>query len=445
MAQTIRSTCPRDCYDGCGILVHLEEGKQPRVVGDPEHPVSRGRLCGKCGVAYNGVWQDQQHRLTRPLKRSGPKGSGQYQVISWQEALAEIAKRWQGIIAEHGAEAILNCNYTGTLGLLGSAFPLRLLNQLGVSQVNYGTICNTAGNLAWTLMFGGAYVGFDPRTAKDSSCILVWGANPSHSAPHMHAHWLQESPGKVLVVDPVRTETADVADLHLQLRPGTDAALAFSILHCLERDGAFDSEFIDAYVLGADEIRADLERATPAWGEIQTGVPAADIERAARYYGAGPALLWAGQALQRQPQGGNIMRAVGLLPALTGNVGKPGAGFFYVNDTHGIAGVDHDYVSGETLGPETPQTVGALDLADSLADPDRFKSFLVWNTNPLASCSDQLALREACRREDLFTVVLECFQTDTANYADIMLPAASFFGSGRYCWQLYEPDRWCPE
>ncbi len=423
---TIKSTCPRDCYDGCGILVHIEEGKQPRVVGDPDHPTSRGRLCGKCGIAYNGIWQDKAVRLTTPLRRTGTKGSGQFEAISWEQALSEIATRYNGIIDSHGAEAILGCHYSGTLGLLGYSFPSRLMNHLGATEVNYDTICNTAGGLAWTLLFGTAYAGFDPRTAQDSACILVWGANPSHCAPHMHEHWLKESPAKVVVIDPLRTETAQSADLHLQLRPGTDAALAFSLVHCLRELGAIDEAFVSEHVLGADEIEATIAECTAAWGEAQTGVLAADIQQAAAFYAAGPALLWAGQALQRQPQGGNIMRAAGLLPALTGNVGKAGAGFFYLNDTHSIAGADEDYLVAAQLAKAKPEMVGALDLADRLADPEEFKAFMVWNTNPLASCSDQQKLRDACAREDLFTVVLECFQTDTANYADIILPAASF-------------------
>lgn len=423
---TIKSNCPRDCYDGCGILVHLEEGKNPRVVGDPDHPISRGHLCGKCGVSYNGVWQDESQRLTTPLRRVGAKGQGEFEAISWNDALAEIASRYNDIIEKDGAESILGCCYTGTLGLLGFGFPMRLMLHLGASEVDYGTICNTTGSKAWSLLFGGAYVGFDPRTAKDAACILVWGANPSHSAPHMHQYWLTESPARVVVIDPIKTETAAVADLHLQPRPGTDAALAFSLLHALREQGSFDEKFIGEHTVGADEITSLIDDCTPEWAEALCGVPAEDIRRAAQWYGAGPAMLWVGQALQRQPQGGNIMRAAGLLPTMTGNIGKPGTGFFYVNSTHEIAGVDDSYLVAAESARGEPKSVGALDLADRLADPEEFKAFMIWNTNPLASCSDQQKLRDACSREDLFTVVVECFETDTARYADIVLPAASF-------------------
>ena len=424
--QTIKTNCPRDCYDGCGIVARIEAGQPVKIAGDAEHPVSRGKLCAKCGTAYNGLLQDESARLHRPLRRVGPKGSGRFEPIAWDEALDEIAARFNDTIEKHGAESILTMKYSGTLSLLAFFFPDRWVNHVGASVVDYGTICNTAGYVAWELLFGTAERGFDPRTARDSSCILVWGANPSHTAPHMHEHWLRESPAKIVVIDPLRTKTAAAADLHLQPRPGTDAALAFAMLHELRAQGHFDQAFIDAHTLGYEEILADIERCTPEWAARVTGVGAADIRRAASLYGAGPALLWCGQGLQRQPLGGNVMRAAGLLPALTGNVGKAGAGFFYLNDSAGIAGVDYAWLTGDGVAAGAPKTVTALDLADRLASDDEFRALLIWNCNPLASCSNQQRLRLACQREDLFTVVIDLFQTDSANYADIVLPAASF-------------------
>ena len=426
MPRTIKTNCPRDCYDGCGIVVELEDGKRPRVSGDPDHPVSRGALCGKCGVAYNGVFQDESVRLKTPLRRTGPKGSGEFEPTSWDEALSEIAARFRETIDKAGADSILTHCYSGTLSLLAYTFPNRWVNHIGASAVNYGTICNAAGYAAWNLLFGAFYKGFDPRTAKDSDCILVWGANPSHSAPHMHKHWLKESPAKIVVIDPVRTKTAAESDLHLQLRPGSDAALAFGLLHALRELDAFDHDFIEAHTSGFDEVAADIERCTPEWAAAETGVLAESIREAARLYAAGPALLWCGQSLQRQPLGGNIMRAAGLLPAVTGNVGKPGAGFYYLNDTPGLAGVDAGYLEGATLAKTEAKQVGALDLADRLSDPGEFAAFMVWNSNPLASCSDLQKLRAACSREDLFMVAIDLFETDTVRYADIVLPAASF-------------------
>jgi anaerobic selenocysteine-containing dehydrogenase len=424
--EIVRTNCPRDCYDGCGIVVERRGEGTVRVLGDRDHPVSRGTLCGKCAVAYNGVWQDESARLLHPMKRVGPKGAGRFERIGWPEAIETIATRLRDTISRHGPESVVHTHYSGTLSLIAYAFPMRFFHRLGAVEVEPDTICNMAGHVAWSLLFGNSYVGFDPRTARDASCILVWGANPAHSAPHAHKHWLPDAPAQTLVVDPIRTETAAAADLHLQPFPGTDAALAFSLLHVLERDGMLDTAFIAEHTLGADEVLATLGSCTPEWGEATTRVPAADIERAAQLYGAGPSLLWVGQGMQRQLRGGNAMRAVGLLPALTGNVGKPGAGFYYLNMTPGIAGIDLGDLMGATLRSDDAASVSHMDFAARLAQPDLHRALFCWNTNPAASAPDQRRLRSALSREDLFTVAIDCFPTDTADYADILLPAASF-------------------
>lgn len=426
MSKLIRTNCPRDCYDSCGILVEQRPDKNLRILGDPDHPVSRGRLCSKCAIAYNGVWQDASARLQTPLRRVGTKGTGRFEPISWDEALREIAANFQTIIDEQGADAILHTHYSGTLSLIAHFFPNRFFNHLGASEVNPDTICNAAGHVAWHLLYGDSGMGFDPRTAKDASCILVWGANPSHSAPHMHEHWLAESEAKVVVVDPIRTATAAEADIHLQPRPGSDAALAFGLLHELSNLGAFDSAFISSHTFGAEEIESTIASCSADWTEKQTGVPARTLREAAKIYAAGPSMLWCGQGLQRQPMGGNVMRAVGLLPALTGNIGKPGTGFCYLNYTPAFAGINLGELMGAGLTKKRGKSVSHMDLADRLADPEEFRAFVAWNTNPLASAPNQLALREAMARDNLFTVVLDCFATDTTAYADIVLPAASF-------------------
>ncbi len=425
-ADYIRTNCPRDCYDNCGIIVEPKDDGRLRVLGDPDHPVSRGRLCRKCALAYNGVWQDEAQRLLKPLKRVGPKGSDRYTAVSWDQAVAEIATRLNSLVAEHGGSSLLHTHYSGTLSLLAYLFPNRFFNYLGASEVDPDTICNAAGHTAWTLMFGNSVLGIDPRTARDSACIFVWGANPAHSAPHAHEYWLPESPAAVVVIDPLCTETAAAADLHLRPRPGTDAALAFALLHALKSGGHFDSEFIATHTVGYEQIQADIERCTPSCAAELTGVAATDIERAAEFYARGPAILWAGQGLQRQPSGGNIMRAIGLLPALTGNIGKPGAGITYLNVAALAAGIDLDGLAGADLVRSGGKSVSHMDLAARLADPEEFKALMVWNTNPVASAPEQAQLREALTREDLFTVVIDCFATDTAMYADFILPAASF-------------------
>ena len=424
--ERIRTTCPRDCYDGCGIVVERRHGEITRVLGDPDHPVSRGTLCGKCATAYNGVWQDESARLLYPLKRIGPKGAGEFTRISWDAALEAITSQLRTIVETSSPQAIVHTHYSGTLSLLAYMFPMRFFHRLGATEVEPDTICNMAGHVAWDLLFGSSYVGFDPRTAADSQCILVWGANPAHSAPHAHKHWLPESPAKTIVVDPIRTATAAQADLHLQPFPGTDAALAFSLLHVLQRDGLFDADFIRNRTVGADELFPMLEVCTPTWGETQTGVPAVLIEQAAHVYGSGPSLLWLGQGLQRQPTGGNVMRACGLLPTLTGNVGKPGAGFYYLNITPGIAGANFDTLAGTQLLQGKRASISHMDFAERLADVETTQALVCWNTNPAASAPQQQRLHQAMRRDDLFTVVVDCFPTDTTDFADIVLPAASF-------------------
>ncbi|MEM7468751.1 MAG: molybdopterin-dependent oxidoreductase, partial [Pseudomonadota bacterium] len=385
MGTRFKTNCPRDCYDGCGIEVDVQDDGDFRVLGDPDHPVSRGKLCPKCAVAYNGVWQDPERRLTTPLKRIGAKGDGQFEPVSWEDALGDIARRTNENLRSFGKHSLIHTHYSGTLSLLAYQFPNRLFNYLGASEVDPDTICNAAGHVAWHFLYGNSVAGFDPRTIKDSNCLLIWGANPSHSAPHAHEHWVPSCGGKVVVIDPIKTESARAADIHLQLRPGTDAIMAFALIRELRELGAWDQAFIDNHTLGADELTAEIEAMDLERASDITGVSVALIRAAASAYAAGPALLWCGQGLQRQAQGGNIMRAIGLLPAYTGNVGKAGAGFYYLNYTPAFAGIDLDYIAGSDLTHEDKVSVSHMDFAARLAGAKEFKTLFSWNTNPLAS------------------------------------------------------------
>ncbi|MGA2341660.1 MAG: molybdopterin-dependent oxidoreductase [Steroidobacteraceae bacterium] len=427
--EVLITTCPRDCYDSCGIRVVKRGGAVIAVRGDPNHPVSRGTLCGKCSTAYNREWRDPERRLTRPLRRVRPKageGGARFEPVSWETAIAEIAARLNRIVASHGPQSILNAHYTGTISLLAGLAPMRFFNRLGATEVTPDTICNMAGHVALRYMYGTSLDGFDPRTAAQAKCIVVWGANPHASAPHAHEHWLPEAPGKVIVVDPVRTPTAAEADVHLQPFPGSDAALAFALLHVIQRDGLLDEAFIRARVKGWDELASQVAALDLAEQSAVTGVPAARIEQAAHLYAPGPSLLWLGQGLQRQLTGGNVMRACALLPALTGNLGKPGAGLLYLNGNLGQRRIDEAYLSGAHLASAPPPAVSHMDLVEALEDARRSQALIVWNMNPLASCPRQAQLRSALEREDLFTVALDLFPTDTTELADYVLPAASF-------------------
>ena len=426
--ETIRTTCPRDCYDSCGVVVVRRGGRVRHVRGDPTHSVSRGRLCVKCSIGYNGVWRDPSARLTEPLVRVGSKGSGEFRQASWDEVLDLIADRLGALVDAGEAHTIIQTHYTGTFALLGYSFPLRFFNRLGATEVDPDTVCNKAGHVALDYVYGTSENGFDPRTVADSRCIIVWGANPSACAPHVDEHWLSQAPGAVVVVDPVRTPTAARADLHLQPFPGTDAALAFALLHVVARDGLLDRRFIADRVLGWDELAPLVEPCTPAWAEAATGVAAADIEAAAHLYAPGPSLLWLGQGLQRQRGGGNVMRACAALPAITGNLGRRGAGVLYLNGT-GSRSIDDDYVAAAHLAGDTPPSISQMDLAAALEDPARARALVCWNINIAASNPQQARLHRALRRDDLFTVAIDLFQTDTVDHADVVLPAASFLES----------------
>jgi anaerobic selenocysteine-containing dehydrogenase len=425
--DVVLTTCPRDCYDTCGMLVHRRDGVVTSVRGNPAHAVSRGTLCGKCSTGYNREWRDPKRRLTQPLRRVGAKGSGRFESISWDTAVAQIAQRLGGIVASHGAQTILNAHYTGTISLLAGTAPMRFFHRLGATEVTPDTICNMAGHVALRYLYGTSVDGFDPRTADHANCIVVWGANPHASAPHAHESWLPEARGKVVVVDPIRTPTAAQADIHLQPFPGSDAALAFALMHVIRREGLIDSAFIADHVHGWEEFEPVLDGCDPAWGAGVTGVPAALIEEVAVLYARGPSLLWLGQGLQRQSTGGNVMRACGLLPAVTGNLCKPGAGFLYLNGNLRQRCIDEEYLSAPHLVSGAPAAgVSHMDFAATLEDPARARALFVWNMNPLASCPQQARLRRALQREDLLTIALDLFATDTTAMADYVLPAASF-------------------
>jgi len=426
--QSILTTCPRDCYDACGIEVIISDGEITSVKGDPNHPISRGKLCKKCSIGYNNVWRDANARLTQPLRRTGPKGSGQFEAISWGEAIETVASRFKNIIAEHGAQTILNTHYTGTFAMIGFHFPMRFFNRLGATEVNPDSICNLAGHIALGYVYGSSMDGFDPRTADDSQCIVVWGGNPSACAPHIDQHWLQPATAKVIVVDPLRTPTAANADLHVQLYPGSDAALAFGVMHVLHRDGLLDKAFIDAHTSGFEQLLPVIESYSVEKSAEITGVSVSIIEEFAHSYAAGPSLLWMGQGFQRQPRGGNAMRACSLLPALTGNVGKAGAGFLYLNGLDN-RGVDDSYLLGCDLAGEEAPSISHMDLINTLEDASKSQALFCWNINNVASNPDQDRLKKTLCREDLFTVVSDVFPTDTTDYADIILPAASFLES----------------
>lgn len=424
--EIIKTTCPRDCYDACGITVILRDGRVTKILGDRDHHVARGVLCGKCAVAYNGIWLDSERRLTSPLVRTGPKGTATFSPTTWNTAISLIADRLGAILDERGGASVCHTHYTGTCSAIAGNFPTRFFNRIGALEVDPDSVCNKAGHAALGLIFGSSLDGFDPRTVTEAKCILVWGANPSASAPHAHKHWLFGNKAKRIVVDPVRHDTAAKADLHLQLFPGSDAALAFAMIHVLDREKRLDRGFIRRHTLGWEEIEGDIAAMPPERAAVLTGVAPDLIVAAARAYADGPSLLWLGQGVQRQRTGGNVVRAVALLPAATGNIGKAGAGLLYMNgfDTRGVR---PDDLSGAHLRPaHAPPPISHMDLAGHLGDPSASTALFTWNNNIIASNPEQRRLADALRREDLLHVASDLFPTDTTRFADVVLPAASF-------------------
>lgn len=421
----IKTTCPRDCYDSCGMNVILEGGRIRQITGDTSHVMSRGSLCGKCALAYNGAWIDPQQRLTFPLKRVGKKGAGQFARVSWDQALDEIAERLQAITGGGGAERIIHTHYTGTCSAIAGVFPVRFFKRIGATEVDPDTVCNKAGHEALRLTIGNSFEGFDPRVTQDAACVVVWGANPSASAPHVHKHWLPETAARKIVIDPIAHATARQADLYAQPRPGSDAALAFALMNAVVEAGLADMGFVARHVIGWDAIEADVRATTPERGEALTGVPAALIRDIAVLYAKGPSLMWLGQGVQRQKMGGNAFRAIAALCALTGNIGRKGAGILYLNGP-ATRGVNMDYVVAPQLAACESKIISHMDLAATLGDPAKASALFCWNNNIVASSPQQALLRSSLMREDLLHVVTDLFATDTVDYADYVLPAASF-------------------
>jgi anaerobic selenocysteine-containing dehydrogenase len=424
----IKTTCPRDCYDACGIMVARRDGVIAKVLGDPDHPVARGGLCGKCAIAYNGAFRDENLRLSMPLRRIGPKGLAQFEPISWDEALTEIAARFRNLVETGEARTILHTHYTGTVGLIGGWYPIRLFNRMGATEVDPDSVCNKAGHVALEMTFGDSLEGFDPRTAEDAKTIVIWGANPSHSAPHQDKIFVnaaRKRGTKIIVVDPIGHKTAQTADLHLKLAPGTDGALAFAFMHVLREKGLVDQAFLEAHVLGWEELVPAIDAMPPTKAAELCGLSKEAIIDAAVAYGQGPSLLWLGQGVQRQPTGGNVFRCLSALVAFAGNLGKPGTGFMYMNGPGG-RGIDMSTLTAPHLAANGAAGISHMDFAATLEDETRAKALVNWNNNPAASSPEQARLRRALQRDDLFHVAVDLFHTDTTAYADIVLPAASF-------------------
>ncbi|OGU15707.1 MAG: formate dehydrogenase [Geobacteraceae bacterium GWC2_53_11] len=425
MTVTVRSVCPYDCPDACGLLVAVENGRAVSVSGDPEHPVTRGLLCPKMKHYEQTVHSPR--RLTSPLRRVGPKGVGTFEQISWDEAIAEICRRWQEIGAGYGAEAILPYSYAGTMGLVQRNAGHAFFHKLGASRLER-TICSPAKDAGWKALMGDT-PAMDPAEIEQSDLVILWGINAVATSIHAmrDAQNARRKGAKLWAIDTYRTPTCEAADEAFLIRPGSDGALALAMLHVIDREGLLDREFISANVLGFEELRV---RILPDYSPEQVadicGLPADTIERLAREYARAEApFIRLGSGLTRYGNGAMTVRTISCLPAVVGAWSKPGGGIFIGTATGGAFPLQT--VTREDFMTELPRLVSMNQLGGALTElsgPPGM-SLYVYHSNPAAIAPDQNAVIRGLEREDLFTVVHERFLTDTARYADIVLPATS--------------------
>lgn len=424
--KIVRGACPQDCPDTCAFLYHVEDGKLVEVTGDPNHPMTRGGLCQKLkGFAEHHYHPD---RLLYPLKRVGPKGSGQYERITWDEALARIKSEWTKIIAQYGSQAIMPHAYLGHQGTIngltaGDAF----FNRLG-STVAEKTYCESGSSTAW-IMTVGPTGGLDVESLAHSKYIIVWGMNMVNTNLHAWPFILEaKSKGaKVVVIDPVRTKTAKQADWHIQIKPGTDAALALGMMQVIIAEDLLDHDYVKKYTLGYDELAARAADFPPERVEAITGIPAENIRKLAREYATTqPTAIRQGVAVERSPGGGDAIRLITILPALTGAWRHVGGGT--VEMPIWEFPFNFDFMCRPDFIRPGTRVVNELELGAALTgelklDPP-IKSLFVYNSNPVSQAPNAGQIIKGLQREDLFMVASELFITDTAKYADIILPAA---------------------
>ena len=426
----VLGACPHDCPDTCALVTTVRDGVAIKVQGNPLHPATAGVLCAKVSRYTERTYHRQ--RLQTPLRRTGPKGSGQFAPVSWDTALDAIASRLQAIAADD-PQAILPYSYAGTMGLVqGESVAARFFHQLGASLLDR-TICASAGSAALDLTLGGK-LGMKVESFAQSRLILIWGSNAITSNLHFwrHAQAARRAGAKLICIDPRRTETADKCDQHIALLPGTDAALALALMHELVRNDWLDHDYIARHTLGWEALRERALRWPPQRAAAVCGVAAADIEQLARDYAqaGASAAIRLNYGLQRVRGGGNSVRAIACLPALTGAWRQPTGGLLLSSSgafPTNKAGLQRP----DLLGSRRPRTINMSTIGDDLlrrgdaSFGPAILALVVYNSNPVAVAPESAKVVRGFAREDLFTVVLEHFQTDTADYADFILPATT--------------------
>ncbi|HEX3878548.1 MAG TPA: molybdopterin-dependent oxidoreductase [Bryobacteraceae bacterium] len=450
MPEIRHSVCALDCPDTCSLLVNVENGVGSKLRGNPAHPITRGFLCGK--VAQYLEREYNPARLLYPQRRIGAKGEGRFERISWDEAIDTIATRLQSTAEEFGSESILPYSYAGTMGLLqGSGMDRRFFHRLGASRLDR-TICSAAGMAGMTTALGNRYAT-EPEQFRHSKLIIAWGANILGTNVHLWPFIVEarRNGAKFYVIDPHRNRTAATADKHFFINPGSDAALALAMMHVIIGEGLHDADYVAKYTEGFDQLRQRVREWTPQRAAELTGITADEIATLAREYATiRPAAIRVNYGVQRSERGAMSIRVVGLLPALIGSWRELGGGVqlsvsqaFHLNrEALELPGLQQ-----KSLG-RAARMVNMTELGAALTtlDQPRVKALLVYNSNPAAVAPNQNAVLAGLRRPDLFTVVLEQFQNDTADYADILLPATTFLehtdlylAYGHYYLQLARP------
>jgi anaerobic selenocysteine-containing dehydrogenase len=427
MKKTLHpSVCPYDCPDSCGLLVEVENGRALRVSGDPEHPVTRGSLCVKMNHYEKTVHSPR--RLTRPLLRCGKKGAGEFRPTSWDLAIKTIAERWQEIIATFGAEAILPYSYAGTMGIIQRNAGHPFFHRMGASQLERG-ICTPAKGAGWAAVMG-ATPAPAPSEVLNSDLILLWSSNAVATNIHFArlVKQAKQKGAKVWMIDLYANQSSGLADRTLLINPGSDGALALGMMHIWQRDKLCDQAFIDGQVQGFAELAATiLPDYSPARVSRLTGLAAERIEELAATFACARApFISLGGGVSRYANGAMSVRCIVTLPALVGTWGKPGGGCF-VGTSSGAA-FDMQQIERRDLLPAAiPRSINMSQLGEALNSLDEppVKSLFIYCSNPAVVAPDQNRVLAGLAREDLFSVVHERFMTDSARYADIVLPACS--------------------
>ncbi len=451
MPEVRHSVCALDCPDACSLLITVEDGRGSRLRGNPEHPITQGFLCGKVAKYLDREYSP--HRLLYPQRRVGAKGEGRFERITWDEALDEITSKLGAISGEFGPEAILPYSYAGTMGLLnGSGMDRRFFHRLGASRLER-TICSAAGSVGLTQALGVRY-GTEPEQFRHSKLIIAWGANILGTNVHLWPFVVEarRNGARFYCIDPHENRTARLADRHFFIHPGSDAALALGLMHVIIGENLHDAEYVERYTLGFADLAAKARDYTPERVEALTGVPRNDIVSLAREYAATrPAVIRLNFGVQRSERGASSVRTIAYLPALVGAWKDVGGGLqlstsqaFQLNR----AGLERaDLHERSPLGRESRSVNMALlgQALTELKDPP-VKAMVVYNSNPASIAPDQNLVLRGMRRPDLFTVVLEQFQNDTADHADILLPATTFlehtdlyYAYGHHYLQLARP------